>query len=186
MKKSIVCLALLLAPTLCPAAVTVYTAFLSGPAESPPNASPGSGTATVTIDSTENTMRVQVAFAGLVGNVSASHIHAATALPGVGTAGVAVGLTGFPSGVMAGGYDVTFNMLLPTSYNAGYMTANGGTPPAAFAGLQTHMAGMQTYVNIHSNVFSGGEIRGFLVPEASTAGLAAIAGAGLMIRRRRL
>ncbi|MEO0017556.1 MAG: hypothetical protein RLZZ522_839, partial [Verrucomicrobiota bacterium] len=65
MKQSIIFLTLLLAPALCPAAITVYTAMLSGAAESPSNASTGTGAATVTIDSTFNTMRVQVNFAAI-------------------------------------------------------------------------------------------------------------------------
>ncbi len=189
MKKSIVCLALLLAPTLCPAAITVYTAMLSGAAESPSNASTGTGAATVTIDSTANTMRVQVNFEGLTGNVTNTHIHAATVNPLTGTAGVATTtptFLGFPAGVTAGIYDSTFDMTLASSYNGAYVTANGGTTATAFVALQAAMAAQKSYLNIHSSAFTGGEIRGFLVPEASTAGLAAIAGAGLMIRRRRL
>ena len=40
--------------------------FSSGPAESPPNASPGIGIGIITIDDVANTMRVQVGFSGLV------------------------------------------------------------------------------------------------------------------------
>src|SRR5829696_6188857 len=89
----------------------IYTALLSGPAESPINNSPGIGKATITITGTM--MRVQAEFSGLVGNTTASHIHAATAVPGVGTAGVATVLptfTSFPLGVRAGTYDFTYDM----------------------------------------------------------------------------
>src|SRR5262245_27755525 len=73
----------------CPAASITYFALLSGPAESPPNLSPGTGLARVAVDTVAHLMRVQVTFSGLVGNTSASHIHSATAVPGTGTAGVA-------------------------------------------------------------------------------------------------
>src|SRR5215203_2212539 len=64
-----------------------YTTRLTGPNEVPVNNSPGTGIASVTI--TGNLMRVQVSFSGLTGNTTASHIHAATAAPEAGTAGVA-------------------------------------------------------------------------------------------------
>jgi hypothetical protein len=142
----------------------VYTTTLSGPNESPANNSAGTGIATVTI--TGNNMRVQTTFSGLTGNVTASHIHAATTVPGVGTAGVATALPtfpGFPSGVTFGTYDQTFNMALASSYNPAYITANGGTPASAFIALKNALDNGRAYFNIHSNVFPGGEIRGFLI-----------------------
>src|SRR5690242_1238762 len=71
------------------AAVTTYVASLSGPAESPPNASPGVGSAQVDIDDVANTMHVHVDFSGLVTTgtgTTASHIHAPTPSAGSGTA----------------------------------------------------------------------------------------------------
>src|SRR2546426_810756 len=67
----------------------VFEAALNGPSEAPPNASPGTGLAFVTLDPVAHTMRVEVTFSGLIGTTTASHIHATTALPGTGTAGVA-------------------------------------------------------------------------------------------------
>jgi len=143
----------------------IYWANLSGPAEVPVNNSPGTGKSLITIDAVANTMRVQSTFSGLLGNVTASHIHGPTAVAGAGTAGVATTtptFTGFPSGVTAGTYDHTFNMLLSTSYNPSYVTNNGGTPATAFAALRAAISTGKTYHNIHSNLFPGGEIRGFL------------------------
>ena len=143
----------------------IYWASLSGPAEAPPNISPGTGKALVTIDAVANTMRVQATFSGLLAGVTASHIHAPTAVAGTGTAGVATTLPtfpGFPSGVTAGTYDQTFNMLLASSYNPAYITNNGGTPASAFAALRTAIGAGKAYLNIHSTMFPGGEIRGFL------------------------
>ena len=143
----------------------IYWASLSGPAEVPPNISPGTGQALVTIDAVANTMRVQVTFSGLLGNTTASHIHAPTAIPGTGTAGVATTLPTFPAfplGVKAGTYDQTFNMLLSSSYNPTYITNNGGTPASAWAALRLAISAGKSYLNIHSTMFPGGEIRGFL------------------------
>ncbi|MEP6811295.1 MAG: CHRD domain-containing protein, partial [Chthoniobacterales bacterium] len=85
----------------------VFTTFLSGPNESPPNASPGTGFATLTLDMVNHTFQLMVNFSGLTGTVTASHIHAATALPGSGTAGVATQtptFMNFPLGVTSGSY----------------------------------------------------------------------------------
>jgi hypothetical protein len=162
----------------------VYTATLSGPAESPPNASPGTGLAIVTFDATANTLRVQITFSGLLAPTTASHIHAATAVPGTGTAGVATLLPafpGFPLGVTSGSSDSTLDLTLSSSYNSAYITANGGTPATAKAALGTALAAGEAYLNIHTeppNGFAGGEIRGFLttVPDNSaTAPLLALA-----------
>jgi hypothetical protein len=187
MKHSILCLAVLAMPMISQAAVTVYTTVLSGGAQNPPNASPATGTATVTIDSTFATMRVEAIFSGLTGNTTASHIHASATLPAGGNTGVATPFGGFPLGVTSGSYDFTFDMTQAASYSGSYITANGGTPAAAFTALQSQMANDQAYLNIHTTTFGGGEIRGFLtaVPEPGTTGLAALAGAGLLIRRRR-
>lgn len=143
----------------------IYWVSLSGPAEVPSNNSPGIGKAIITIDAVANTMRVQSTFSGLLAGVTASHIHAPTAVAGTGTAGVATTtptFTGFPSGVTAGTYDNTFNMLLASSYNPAYVTANGGTPASAWVALRTAISAGKSYLNIHSTMFPAGEIRGFL------------------------
>lgn len=149
------------------AAVTTYVATLSGPNESPPNASPGTGFGTVDVDPVAHTMRVQANFSGLTGNTTACHIHGPTAVAGTGTASVATTtptFPGFPLGVTSGSYDNTQDMTLSGSYNAPFLAANGGSTAAAEAALFQHIADGKAYLNIHSSTFGGGEIRGFLTP----------------------
>ena len=152
-----------------------FIADLSGPNESPANASPGTGFADVHFDTVANTLHVQVSFSGLVAPNTASHIHCCTALPGVSTAGVATSVptfTGFPTGVTSGTYDHTFDLLDLSSYNPAFVTANGGTAASAEAVLIAGMIAGKAYLNIHSTTFRGGEIRGFLlVPEPASLGL---------------
>lgn len=165
-----------------------YTADLSGPGESPPNGSPGIGTATVDIDLLAHTMRVRVTFSGLLGTTTASHIHGATAAPGVGTAGVATTtptFAGFPLGVTSGSYDRTLDLTLASSYNPSFVTAHGGTTAGAEAFLLQSMADGKTYLNVHTTAFPGGEIRGFLVPAPAGAALLGLGGLVATRRRRR-
>lgn len=174
------------------AAITVYTANLDGPSEAPPNASPALGLVAVTVDDSSFTMRVQTAFFGLTGTVTAAHIHCCTAVAGSGTASVATAtptFPGFPSGVTAGFYDQTFDMTLASSYRAGFITGNGGTPTTAFAALKSGLDDGKAYFNVHTTTFGGGEIRGFPmapVPEPQTYALL-LAGLGMLgwVARRR-
>jgi hypothetical protein len=183
--------AILMAAPQLSASVIVYAANLTGPGESPPNASPGTGLAFVTIDNVLNTMHVIVDFSGLLGPTTASHIHSATASAGTGTAGVATTtptFAGFPLGVTSGHYDSILDLTLASSYNPAFVTANGGTPASAEAALLAGIAADKAYLNIHSTVVPGGEIRGFLVPvpEPATWGLVGLALAGLLWMRRRV
>jgi CHRD domain/PEP-CTERM motif len=166
-----------------------YDAVLSGPNESPANASPGTGLAFVNYDNVANTLQVQVTFSGLTGTTTASHIHAATLIPFTSTAGVATTtptFAGFPLGVTSGSYSNTLDLTSASSYNPSYVTANGGTPTSAGAALIAAINAGEAYYNIHSSTFGGGEIRGFLVPvpEPSTLALAGLGAVGLAARAR--
>jgi len=94
---------------------------------------------------------------------------------------------GFPLGVTSGSYDNTLDMTLSSSYNPSFVTAHGGIAGAEaflFAGI----AAGQAYLNIHSQTFPGGEIRGQLTVDAPEPGTFLFAGAvlaGFAIRRRR-
>jgi len=172
------------------AATFEYAATLSGPNESPANASPGTGSALVDYDNVAHSLHVQVSFSGLLGTTTASHIHAATVLPGTGTAGVATTtptFAGFPLGVTSGSYNILLDLTLASSFNGAYITANGNTTAGAEAALAAALAGGQSYLNIHTSSFGGGEIRGFLtlVPEPSSLALVGLGLAAVAARSAR-
>ena len=171
-----------------------YIAFLDGPSESPPNASPGTGFSELDIDLVAHTMRVQVTFSDLLGTTTASHIHSPTPSPGTLTAGIATQtptFSGFPLGVTSGSYDMTFDLTMTSSFNAAFVTANGGTAAGAETALAAGLMGGLAYLNIHTSLVPGGEIRGFYlpVPEPSAfvmLGLGGLAlGAVRLVRRQR-
>ena len=148
------------------ATLTVYKASLSGLNEQPANTSTGTGTAWVRYDDTLHTLQVTVSFSGLSGNTTNSHIHCCTATANTGNASVATQtptFAGFPTGVKAGTYNHTFDLKLPESWNASFITAKGGIASAETA-FATGLATGKAYLNIHSNLYTGGEIRGFLAP----------------------
>lgn len=189
-------LALILAASLALPATTaganiiVFSGNFSGTQEFPPNASPGTGLVSVTINDVLNTMTVDAAWANLLAPTTVAHIHCCTGLGA--NAGVATGVPtfpGFPAGVTSGTYNATFDMTLASSWNPAFVTAQGGTTASAFTALINAMSASNAYFNIHSQQFPGGEIRAQLspVPEPSTWAmlLLGFAAVGLAIRRAR-
>lgn len=168
----------------------VLTATLTGAQEVPPSGSPGIGSALVTFDTVTNLLTVNVSFAGLVSPTIASHIHCCTP-PGANAlvATIVPTFPGFPLGVTTGTYLQTFDMSLASSYNPAFITAHGGTVAGAQAAFVAGLLSGQTYLNIHTTQFPGGEIRGQLqpVPEPATMLLLAtgIFGAAGALRKRR-
>jgi len=145
----------------------VNLAGLSGANESPANGFPGFGTVEVNIDDVANTMRIRANFSGMAGTTTACHIHGPTAVANTGNAGVATmtpAFTGFPLGVTSGSMDHTFDLTQTSTYNAPFVTANGGTAAGAEAALLSMIAAGKAYFNIHSTQVPGGEMRGFLAP----------------------
>ena len=110
---------------------TLFTATLTGAQETPPNNSTATGTATLLLSPDEKTARVSLNFAGLSSAQNGAHIH------GPGAAGViAPILYPLPSGNLS-----DFVIALTTT------------------DVQDLKNGL-LYINVHSNNFPNGEIRG--------------------------
>src|SRR5882762_420960 len=164
-------------------------ANLNGPSESPANTSLATGFGVIDYNDTLHTLALNFSWSGLQGTTTASHIHAATTTPLSGTAGVATTtpyFAGFPIGVTSGSYANTLDLTLASSWNNSYITANGGTTASAESALAAAMASGRAYLNIHSTVYGGGEIRGFLVvPEPSSLELFGVGACGALAYRAR-
>ncbi|MCU1338492.1 MAG: hypothetical protein JWO19_4073 [Bryobacterales bacterium] len=183
----IVLATMILFAAICPAATITFSGTLSGANESPAVVTAGTGFTTVTYDSTLHLLTVDVTFSNLTGLTTASHIHCC--VPAGGNAGVATTtptFAGFPLNVTAGVYHNVLDLTSPSSWNPAFITDNGGTTASAEAVFGAGFIAGQTYLNIHTTVDPGGEIRAFLIPEPTTWTLVAVSLLVLALKRKAL
>lgn len=138
-------LAALLATASVAVAATGFQGTLSGAQEVPANASPGTGTATVILNDAGTQIAYTVSYSGLIGTVTASHIHKA------------------PIGVNGG---VIIGFTPPVGTQSGSFNGVAAVTPAQVADL---MAGLW-YVNLHTTTYPGGELRAQLEGAPTPAG----------------
>lgn len=133
--RTLLVLACCFIPFAAHAAIINLYATLDAAQEVPANASLGTGSATMTLDDVSNQLDWNIVFSGLTGDATAAHFHGPAA-PGV-NAGVQVNI-GAISGL--------------TSPMIGSTTITDTQEADLLAGLW--------YINIHTAMYPGGEIRG--------------------------
>lgn len=149
--------------------IQVYHVTLNSAEEVPPNGSTGTGPCVVSLNDVTGFVSVSGSFTGLTTSAVAAHIHG-PAVPGV-NAGVLVGLTA-------------------TSATSGTISGSGTLSPANI----TNMLNGLMYLNIHSTMFPGGELRAQIVGPAqvpalpwhwmAVLGLLAVGGGAFVLTRR--
>lgn len=114
----------------------IFKATLNGASETPPNNSKGSGTATLTYNTQTKTFNIVVTYSGVT--ATGAHIH---------------------KGAKGASGDVVFPFPMPVTSPIKYTSAPLDAQQQAdlYAGLY--------YINIHSNAFPAGEIRGQLIKQ---------------------
>jgi hypothetical protein len=181
MKKFLIHLALAIllvsVPGVARADIIIVTQ-LSGAGELPPTSSPALGTATFTINSAMTEIDFTISFGADVGSqpltspLQAGHIH--FGMPGI-NGPVILPFPNLPAGATSG----TF---------AGILTASNLTPVdpiLTFADAVAALEAGDTYTNLHTTNFPGGEIRGqnpaaAPVPEPSALILVGVSALGLL------
>lgn len=172
--------AALAVPVSAHAVVYQFNANINGSNEVPSNASTGNGIATLFYDdkntaiTTDDSYDFALAVFGLTGTVTGAHIHAPAAA-GV-NAPVAVPLTAAP---------FTF------SNPGGTLLIGGSDVAPPYSSFLSQLQGSLAYVNLHTALNPGGEIRGQLlqvavVPEPSSVLmlLAGLGVGGLLMKKR--
>src|SRR5436853_897930 len=163
---------LVLAAALLVAAPSAYATLihfhfnLSGANEVPPTPSLGIGVVDLDLDTTAQTLAGNIVFSGLSGATTAAHIHCCLASPfltgmNVGVATLLPAFPGFPLGVMSGTDNFLLHLDSASAYNPAFVAAApGGLLANAEALFIAGLIAGETYLNIHTNLFPGGEIRG--------------------------
>jgi hypothetical protein len=158
----------------------LFSATLSGAAETPPNPSAATGSVDVTVDVVTGAISVSVSADGLLAPTTAGHLHVAP--PGV-AGPIVLPFAGMPLGVTS--FTYTHSFTASDLVNPGLTGI--GNAVQLLAALEAGLI----YANVHSALFPAGEIRGQLhpataIPEPASAALFVVAlGAALLLGQAR-
>ena len=152
----------------------------------PPSQGPGNGSATFEFNTITHSLNIVVNFYMGTG-ATVANIYSDTAVSGTGTAGVALALTGWPTGE-ANDYANSINLLSTASYSSAYLAAHGGTAASAETDLLAAMSNGRAYLNIQHIDSPYEQIDGFIYQgvSAPAPGMLALIGmCGVLTGRRR-
>ncbi len=146
-----------------------FVATLIGIEEVPAISTTAGGTFSMTIEPGDGAFQYELSYSGLTGNVLQAHIH--TAQKGV-NGGIMVfyctNLGNGPPGTQlcpGPNSGSVSGRITPVDVIGG--AAAQGVSPGEFAEVLRAVRLGAAYVNVHTNLFPGGEIRGQVLPEVS-------------------
>lgn len=123
---------------------------MDGTQADPPNASTGKGFFLLRYNSANSTIEYGSQISGLT-NVTGAHIH-------------------------AGAFGQSGNVMVPTPYDSTGFATNGYQGVAVADSVIRRLTKMEAYVNVHTQAFAGGEIRGQLLPAYNLTSIAFLDG----------
>jgi hypothetical protein len=126
------------------AAQTNFVVTLDGAQETPPVATPATGSGTAVLSADETTFTLSYSFSGLTSSQSNAHIHQ--------------GAIGVPGGVVK-------NLPTPNANVVGFVWTSSDASQPLTSALVDLLLAEGLYINIHTTNFPGGEIRGQLLLE---------------------
>lgn len=134
-----------------PNSITGFSAALNG-ASVKPTATSSGATASATLTYTGTTITYSITYSGLTDSPNSAHIHLGGPTQ---SGGVALNLCG--AGTAPACPSTTSGTITGTADNT-YVVA-----PATMTSVVSAMRGFGAYINIHTDAFGGGEIRGNIV-----------------------
>lgn len=154
--------AAMLRPAPAQATTIKFFADLDGAQEVPPRVTPATGFAEVTYDDVSNLLSWDITFQDLLAPATAAHFHNAP-------------------------FGVNGPVVVPIGGLAGLTAGNVLGSGILLEALEPALLAENFYINIHTSVFPGGEIRGQVLraPEAASLMLLALGGLGLLACRPR-
>ena len=155
---------LLLAPTWAAATIINLSSSIDEAQVVGGTGSAGIGSATLTFDTMANLLSWSGSFSGLGSAYLSSHFH----------------------GPAAPGLNANIRVVITVVLDPGNLSGTFNGSATLSAGQATDLLNDLWYINIHSAVLTGGEIRGqVLVPEPTTASLLALGTTLLLLAHRR-
>lgn len=173
-----------------PASALIYQflALQSGTGASPPNTASADGNVMLVLYRGTHDLHVMGGYHKVTGYPLSVDLHCCTESASTGVSMVAIRLDRPIHGWYAPdiGYGTWLDLLDPAIYQPTFLAAHGGTGESAETALLDGLFSERAYMNIPTDAYPEGEIRGFFlpIPEPSAWAMLALGVAGLGLRRK--
>lgn len=140
------------------AADSIYDGTMSGDVISPPVSTTATGTIDVSLY--DHLLELDLTFSGLSSIATGGHVHCCADVPT--SAGVAILLPSFPTGVTSAVYGIVLELDSTATYQTTFLNNfGGGTAAGAEAALLDGIRRQRAYFCVHSVNYPGSELRAY-------------------------